>query len=88
MKGYFEERGKAFKLEFDAAAGTFVAMPVAHGFAPVAEQTGLARKLADISSTRRQHLMKRDLQTTLATLGPEARDDLGMVNVYATLQQI
>jgi hypothetical protein len=34
MKGYLEERGKAFKLDFDVELKQFVSKPVAHAFQP------------------------------------------------------
>lgn len=42
MKGYSEERGKVFKLDYDAESKQFVSKPVAHGFQP--DPVGVAQK--------------------------------------------
>lgn len=87
MKGYFEERGKAFKLEFDVASGTFVSTPEKHSFAPEDAPRPLLQKLNAMRQQRQKTKTEQTLLVTLAGLGPEARDDVGMSGVYTALQQ-
>jgi hypothetical protein len=52
MKGYFEQRGRAFKLVFDDASCDFIAQPVAHEFAPRIQQICSSEKPVELSEHR------------------------------------
>jgi hypothetical protein len=52
MKGYFEQRGQAFKLVFDDASGEFVAQPVQHEFVPQIRQILSSKKPVELSEHR------------------------------------
>ena len=44
MKGYSEQRGRAFKLDYDVASGQFVSEPVAHPFQQAANRPALNKQ--------------------------------------------
>jgi hypothetical protein len=78
MKGYTEERGRAFKLGFDVESGQFFSKPIAHDFAPEPKQSLIAQKTADWRKRRETAKAKALLKEQLSAMGPELRDDIGM----------
>lgn len=83
MKGYFEQRGLAIKLEFDAASGQFIAKPIEHGFIATATPHVIVQKIVELKMRRKIKKSKEWLVHILKRMGPEIRDDVGMTEVYA-----
>ncbi len=87
MKGYIEERGRVFKLDYDAATKQFVSKPVDHDFLPKANVNPVVEKLAVLVKRRRVKKVQQQVAWQLAAMGPELRDDVGMAEVYANMQK-
>jgi lauroyl/myristoyl acyltransferase len=83
MKGYGEEHGWTFKLEFDAETKQFGSKSVAHAFVPKTASNAVVQKLAELRKRGQRKRAQRNLAKTLANMTPEARDDLGMTEVFA-----
>jgi FixJ family two-component response regulator len=86
MKGYSEERGQAFKLEYDAASGQFVSKPIDHSFPQKSFSNAVVETLSNLRKRREDAKAKRKLLKTLEGLSPETRDDVGMTDVFAALR--
>jgi hypothetical protein len=87
MKGYTEERGLSFKLDYDAESKRFVTMPVAHAFAPQAESNSFSQKLAELQERRRIKKARRELTVILTGMSPHIRDDIGVTAEFVAALQ-
>jgi hypothetical protein len=87
MKGYSEHRGHSSKLEFDHATGQFISKPIESAFAPRAQPKLLVQKLAELHLRQKRKKSKRKAVKFLGTIGPDLRDDVGMIEFYATLSE-
>ena len=88
MKGYSEERGLSFKLDFDAESKQFVSKPVAHAFVSHAERVMVLQKLAEPGKRRKAKKIGRKLRRLLAGVNPVIHDDIGMSDVFAASHQL
>lgn len=88
MKGYSEQYGQTFKMDFDAASGQFVSIPITHTFAPKAEPHFIIQKLKEHLKVRKQRKAEHKLKQLLATLGPATRDDVGMTEIFAIVRDL
>jgi hypothetical protein len=86
MKGYTEDRGLSFKLDYDADTKQFVSKPIEHDFAPRAEPNGIMRKLKDWQARREATAASRRLQEQLSEFTPEMLDDIGMAGILVNGQ--
>ena len=86
MKGYTEERGRVFKLDYDAATKQFVSKPVDHDFLPKPNVNPVVEKLAVLVKRRGVKKVQEHVARQLAAMGPELRDDVGMADVYSSMQ--
>jgi hypothetical protein len=86
MKGYSEDRGRLFKLDYDAASKEFVSRPVAHAFEPQLESNAV-QELTELRKRRQPKKAKRQLSELLPGESPDVGEDMGMTEVYAAASQ-
>jgi hypothetical protein len=87
MKGYSEERGLSFKLDYDAESKQFISKPVAHAFAPQAESNVSVQKPAELRKRRQARTTKRHVSELLAAKGTDAPEDVRMTKAHAAPSQ-
>jgi hypothetical protein len=87
MRGFEEFRGHTTRIDFDAETGQFFSRPIAPGFAPLTEPNVVVQKLAELRKRRQKAKAKQALSKLLARMSPEARDDVGMTEVFAASNQ-
>ncbi len=87
MKGFTEDRGLAFKLDYDADTKQFVSKLIEHGFQPKAEAHPAIAKVAELRKRYRVKKTRENVAKQMAAMGPELRDDVGMTEVHAASPQ-
>jgi hypothetical protein len=87
MKGYSEDRGLSFKLDYDADTKEFVSKPVEHAFAPQVGANVVVQKLAELRKRRQAGKTKRQSLELLAGKNTEARENIGMTEISAAAQR-
>jgi hypothetical protein len=59
VRGYFDERAHAFKLDFDEASGEFVTRPIVHGFAQQIPSKAKSEVLPNVPRRKRAKALPR-----------------------------
>ncbi len=84
MKGFSETRGQASKIEFDHNTRQFVSIPIAHEFTANHAPHIVVQKLGELRLYRQRKNIKQQTKKVLSAISPQARDDVGMTEVFAS----
>ena len=87
MRGFKEFKGHTTRIDFEAETGQFFSMPIVHSLAALTQPNVIVQKLVELRRRRQKAKAQQRVSKLLARMSPEARDDVGMTEAFATSSQ-